>query len=134
VILLDTHVLLWLDSDAPQLGLEARRRIEQAWRSDQVVVSAISFWEVAMLEKRGRITLESTPRQWRDDWCAAGLKERPVDAPVALTAVALEAFHADPADRFIVATALTEQALLISADLAILNWSNGSLNRLDARH
>jgi PIN domain nuclease of toxin-antitoxin system len=125
VILLDTHVLLWLDSDAPQLGPEARRRIEQAWRSDQVVVSAISFWEVAMLEKRGRIALERTPRQWRDDWCAAGLKERPVDA--------LEAFHADPAGRFIVATALTEQALLISADLAILNWSDSSLNRLDAR-
>ena len=134
MIVLDTHVLLWLDSDAPQLGEEARRLIEQAWRSDQVLVSAISFWEVAMLEKWGRIALESTPQQWRDDWRGAGLKEYPVDSRVALTAVALEAFHADPADRFIVATALTEQALLISADLAILNWSGRTLNRLDARH
>ena len=55
MILLDTHVLLWLDSDSPQLGAQARQVIQEAWQADQVAVSAISFWETAMLQQRGRI-------------------------------------------------------------------------------
>lgn len=133
MILLDTHVLLWLDSDAPQLGAETRHVIQQAWQSNQVAVSAISFWEVAMLQQRGRIALATPPSAWRDDWQAAGLLELPLHGNVALNAVALKNFHADPADRFIAATALEHAAVLISADQAILHWADGSLNRLDAR-
>jgi len=51
---------------------------------------------------------------------------------IALAAVELAAFHSDPADRFIAATAQTLQAQLVTADAAILNWS-GSVPRLDAR-
>jgi PIN domain nuclease of toxin-antitoxin system len=134
LILLDPHVLLWLDSDAPQLGVQARQEIQEAWQADQVAVSVISFWEAAMLQQRGRIALAATPATWRDDWQAAGLKELPLTGSVALAAVALQGFHADPADRFITATALEHNALLITADQAILNWPDRSLNRLDARH
>lgn len=133
MILLDTHVLLWLDSDAPQLGAEARSVIQAAWQVNAVAVSAISFWEVAMLQQRDRISLPVPPQRWRDDWRAAGLMEVPVHGHVALAAVALETFHADPADRFIAATALEHNAELITADQAILSWSNTALNRRDAR-
>jgi PIN domain nuclease of toxin-antitoxin system len=134
VILLDTHVLLWLDSDAPQLGAQARQAIQEAWQADQVVVSAISFWEAAMLQQRGRLSLAATPATWRDDWQEAGLRELPLNSSIALAAVALRDFHMDPADRFITATALAHDALLITADQAILNWPDRSLNRLNARH
>lgn len=134
MILLDTHVLLWLNSDAPQLGAQARQEIQEAWQADQVAVSAISFWETAMLQQRGRIALTAAPTTWRDDWQAAGLRELPLNGNIALAAVALQDFHADPADRLIAATALEHNALLISADQGILNWTNRSLNRLDARH
>ena len=134
MILLDTHALLWLDSDSPQLGEQTRQVIQEAWQADQVAVSAISFWETAMLQQRGRIELATAPTIWRDDWQAAGLRELPLNGNIALAAVALKDFHADPADRFITATALEQNALLISADQAILNWPDASLTRLDARH
>jgi len=47
--------------------------------------------------------------------------------------VELDAFHADPADRFIAASAIWHRATLLTADQAILNWP-GSLERLDGRH
>jgi PIN domain nuclease of toxin-antitoxin system len=133
VILLDTHVLLWLDRDDAQLGGQARQAIRKAWERGQVAVSVISFWEVAMLERRGRIHLGLPPERWRADWLEAGLLELPLEGGIALQAVELGAFHADPADRFIAASAIWHRATLLTADQAILNWS-GSLDRLDGRH
>jgi PIN domain nuclease of toxin-antitoxin system len=84
VILLDTHVLLWLDRDDPSLGATARARLEEGWRLGAVAVSAISFWETAMLERRGRIALHRPVDQWRQDWLDAGLEELPLDGATAL--------------------------------------------------
>jgi len=131
-LLLDTHVLLWLDRDDPQLGPEARMAISTAWGEGCVAVSAVSFWEAAMLQARNRIALPLSAALWRSDWLAAGLKELPLDGAIALGAVELADFHADPADRFITATAHAHQARLITADRTILDWP-GSLPRLDAQ-
>lgn len=131
MILLDTHALLWLDRDDPALGATSRERIAAAWSSGEVAVSAISFWEVAMLAARGRVSLRQPPQSWRLDWLQAGLEEIALDGSVALGAVALEAFHPDPADRFIVATALARGATLLTADRAILEWP-AALLRCDA--
>ena len=57
MIVLDTHVLIWMDADDAALGPQARACIEQAWRAGEVAVSAISFWECAMLADKGRIVL-----------------------------------------------------------------------------
>lgn len=133
MILLDTHVLLWLDRDDAQLGHQARKSIAQAWERCQVAVSVISFWETAMLNRRGRIHLGLPPERWRADWLEAGLLELPLEGGIALQAVELDAFHADPADRFIAASAIWHSATLLTADQAILNWP-GSLERLDGRH
>lgn len=133
MILLDTHVLLWLDRDDAQLGHQARKSIAQAWERCQVAVSVISFWEADMLNRRGRIHLGLPPERWRADWLEAGLLELPLEGGIALQAVELDAFHADPADRFIAASAIWHSATLLTADQAILNWP-GSLERLDGRH
>lgn len=122
MILLDTHVLLWLDRDDAALGPTSRERIGAAWASGSLAVAAISFWEMTMLAAQSRINLHQTPGSWRLDWLRAGLAEIPLDGALALAAAELEAFHADPADRFIVATALARGATLVTADRAILDW------------
>lgn len=132
MLLLDTHVLLWLDRDDANLGAQARAAISSAWAEGSVAVSSISFWEAAMLQQRERIELAAPSSRWRTDWLEAGLQELPIDGAIALAAAELAAFHTDPADRFITATALLHQAQLITADVAILDWSN-PLPRLDAR-
>lgn len=133
MLLLDTHVLLWLDRDDANLGAQARAAISTAWDAGSVVVSSISFWEAAMLQQRGRIELAAPASRWRADWLEAGLQELPIDGAIALPATELASFHPDPADRFITATALLHQAQLMTADAAILDWSN-PLPRLDGRH
>ncbi len=83
------------------------------------------------LDRCGRVNLQQSPEGWRFDWLRAGLEKIVLDGSVALGAVALEAFHPDPADRFIVATALARGATLVTADRAILEWP-GALLRCDA--
>ena len=133
MILLDTHVLLWLDRDDAQLGHQARKTIAQAWERCQIAVRVIRIWEAAMLNRGGRIELGLPRERWRADWLEAGLLELPLEGGIALQAVELDAFHADPADRFIAASAIWHRATLLTADQAILNWP-GSLQRLDGRH
>jgi PIN domain nuclease of toxin-antitoxin system len=94
-------------------------------------VCAIAFWEVAMLAARGRIELLQSPESWRVDWLRAGLEEIALDWALAVAAAALAEFYPDPADRFIVGTAMARAATLITADQAMLRWP-GPLLRSDA--
>ncbi len=121
-VILDTHTLLWMDRNDAALGQVAREQIELAWRAGMVAVSAISFWEAAMLAQRGRIVLPVVAERWRADWLQAGLIEIPVDGRIALLSCDLDNFHRDPADRFIVATALAANLPLMTADQQILDW------------
>ena len=131
MIVLDTHALLWMDRNDPMLGPQARSLIEDTWRSDVVAVSAISFWETALLADRGRIVLPVPAEVWRVDLLQAGLREIALDGRVALLANRLEGLHRDPADRFIAATSYQLGATLVTADTQILGWS-GDLLRQDA--
>ncbi len=131
MILLDTHVLLWSRLGARKIGPGSLELVERAWREATLAVSAISFWEVAMLHRRGRMKLLQDVTAWRTQLLDDGLVEIPVDGTIAIRANGLWAFHADPADRIIVATALGGHSLL-TADRQILSW-DGHLKRLDAR-
>ena len=130
MILLDTQVMLWLRSGDPKLGEHSRIEIDRAWRSDGVSVSAISFWEVAMLREKGRLFFPEDVGMWRREQIDQGLVEIPVDGDIGVRAADLRAFHGDPADRIIVATALGGHRL-VTADRRILEWP-GALHRLRA--
>ena len=97
MILLDTHVLLWMDADDPALGTKARQSLQGAWADGQVAVSAITFWECAMLHALGRIVMPRSPEVWRADLIAAGLREVPLSGEAAMLSVTLELPHKDPA-------------------------------------
>ena len=84
-----------------------------------------------MLEKKGRLYLQQHPAAWRRDLLTMGLQEIPLDSAIGVAAAGLEGFHADPADRMIVATALRAGATLLTADERIFGWQS-DLSRADA--
>ena len=130
MIILDTHVMLWLRSGSERLGAHARFVIDEAWQSSAVGVSAISFWEVALLKEKGRIRFPEDVGLWRQQQLAQGMVEIPVSGAIGIRAALLEEFPRDPTDRIIVATAL-EGHQLITADERMLAWP-GNLDRLCA--
>ena len=132
-MILDTHTLIWVDRSDPNLGMTTLNLVENTWRNGMVAVSAISFWEVAMLVDRKRIVLPVPVNQWRMDWLQSGLVEIPIDGKIALLSCQLEYFHKDPADRFIVSTAMTQKVPLLTADQKILEWE-GDLECFDCRN
>ena len=131
MIVVDTHALLWLWSAEGNLGPVTRRIIDRALREDDLAVSAMTFWEVAMLRDKGRIDFPEDVVLWRRELLSQGVIEIPVDGEIGIRANTLPDFHPDPADRIIVATAIDGHQL-ITGDSAILNWP-GALRRIDAR-
>ena len=131
MILLDTHVLIWVRTGDHRLGHRARGLLETALREGNAAVSAITFWEAGMRVQKGMLSLGQHLETWRQELIEAGIVEIPVNGVIAARAGLLTEMHGDPADRIIVATAL-EGHRLITADERILGWS-GDLNRLDAR-
>lgn len=132
LIVLDTHVLLWFDRHDPALGQEAIADVTDALAADALAASAISFWEVALLLRKGRLALRLPVEQWRRDFLEQGLIELPITGTIGIAAAQLRCFQADPADRIIVAAAQNLGATLFTADEKILAWP-GRLDRRDAR-
>jgi PIN domain nuclease of toxin-antitoxin system len=81
--------------------------------------------------RRGRIAGPANLRDWRTRIVTYGAREIALSAEIAMAAVELEDMHSDPIDRIIVATALAHDAVLLTADRPILEWS-GQLRRQDA--
>jgi PIN domain nuclease of toxin-antitoxin system len=132
VILLDTHVVVWFAEDNPRLGRRTTRLTDTALTNDEVYVSAISFWEIAMLADKLRLTLLVSPSALRRSVLEQGVRELVADGTVGIAAAELADFHGDPADRLIVASALSLGAALVTADRSILTWP-GPLKRHNAR-
>ena len=135
MIVLDTHVLLWATEDERRLGPEARAAIAAAGRSDDIGVSAITPWEIALLAERGRLRLAQEVGAWiRAALALPGIRLLPIEPAVAADSARLPGtFRADPADRLIIATARQCGAPLLTADFAILSYgAGGHVQTIDA--
>jgi len=122
VIILDTHIwIAYIDNPAllPKPALDAIRG-----GREPVGISSISVWEVFMLERRGRLELRIPAGLWVEKCERLALFHFvPVDNTIARLAVELpEPIHADPADRIIIATALSLGATLVTKDRKILSY------------
>jgi len=122
VILLDTHVAVWMASEDAALGRQSHAMIARARSDRQLTISAISFWEIALLASKRRLALEQDSNVLRVELLNTGIAEIPLSGDIAILAVGLDMPHGDPADRFIVATAIAHGATLITADRALLRW------------
>ncbi len=125
MLILDTHVWIWLVDGVPDLGAATRQAIEKEASRGVVRVPAISIWEVAMLENKGRIVLAMPCARWVEAALAApGLDLAPLTPEVAVESVYLPGeFHGDPADRMIVATARLADATVATRDRRILDYA-----------
>ena len=130
-LLLDTHPIVWLTEQVPRLGRAARRRCDAALAAGEIAVPAVVFYELGRGLSRGRIEGPGSVREWRMRLLSMGVREISLSAEIAIRASELENLSRDPMDRLIIATALVEQASLMTADQAILDWS-GRLQRHDA--
>ena len=135
MILLDTHALIWAAEDNRRLGQAARATIEEARHADRAGVSAITPWEIALLVEKGRLQLAMELGVWiRTVFQAPGIDLMPIEPAIAIDSVRLPGnFHADPADRLIIATARRWGAPLLTADDAILAYgAEGHVQAIDA--
>lgn len=132
MLLLDTHVLVWLDEGSSRLGETALQIINESLTSGQLGVATISFWEIAMLIEKQRLVMKTELDVWRSDLLQTGLLEISLRGTTAIRAGQLQLFHGDPADRMIVASAIENGATLMTADEKILSW-NQFHQKIDAR-
>ncbi|MFA7565476.1 MAG: type II toxin-antitoxin system VapC family toxin [Alkalispirochaeta sp.] len=114
MIVLDTCGLLWLVQGSGELSDETRQRID----AEPIVgVSPISAYEIALKHRAGKLQLPLLPEEW---WTAAlrnhRLEEITLTADILMSATRLPPIHRDPADRFIIATALQHNAAVVTAD------------------
>lgn len=117
MILLDTHVLLWLSGDSARLSSRAVKTIKQARaRGGSLAVSCITLFEAASVISRGRAVL-SQPLDVFLNEIEKRFVIKPINARIAAAARQLpESYPKDPMDRLIGATAFVEDMVLITAD------------------
>jgi PIN domain nuclease of toxin-antitoxin system len=128
MIVLDTHIWLWwMNNDQLSLVAARRKQIEEA---EVIAVSAISCFEVAWLEQHQRISLPCPTVEWLEKSLhQSGIVLLPVTPAIAVRAVKLHEHHSDPQDRIIIASALENNAKLMSDDRKFIKYSelDGSL-------
>ena len=112
-VLLDTHVVVWATHQSVRLGA-ARQLVLDA---DQRLLSAVSVWELAIKQRLGKLSVGSDVRTWtRRATTELVLDHLPVTADHAAAVEHLPDVHRDPFDRLLVAQAVAEGAVLLTAD------------------
>jgi PIN domain nuclease of toxin-antitoxin system len=126
MIIIDTHIWLWLLHDPSQLSNAARAQIEIEEAQNGILVSAISVWEIAVKSSIGKLALPLPI----NDWYAlakshSGIVIEALNPEDAIASTQLPGdFHKDPADRIIVAMARRYNVPLITCDNNILKYSH----------
>jgi PIN domain nuclease of toxin-antitoxin system len=126
VIVLDTHTLVWWVTNDSSLSKKARAAIERERAGGEIVVSAISAWEIAMLVERETLAFSMDVESWLATvQQIPGVRFAPIDVDISTKSVRLPGeFHKDPADRLIVATARKFGVPLVTKDLKIRAYAH----------
>ncbi len=123
--LLDTHVWFWLVRGREgRLAASTAAKLEQTAFTAPLGVSVISVWEIALLASKGRIGLGMPVHEWVESALnRPGFMLMGLDPGIAIESCNLPGgFHADPADRFLVATARLMNAVIVTRDKRILKY------------
>ena len=123
--LLDTHIWFWLVRGREgRLAAGTAARLERIALGAPLGVSVISVWEIALLASKGRIGLGMPVHEWVVSALnRPGLMLVELEQEIAIESCNLPGgFHADPADRFLVATARLKNAVIVTRDKRILEY------------
>jgi len=115
-LLLDTQIWLWSKSDPSRLGRLAAEALSSP--ANELWLSPVSVWEVLMLASKRRIGI-ADPLRWVEN-ASSQMREAPLTQEIVRTSFTLSLPHADPADRFLAATAKVLNLTLVTADRALL--------------
>lgn len=114
-LLLDTHVWIWSVLAPSRLGRRASRELSSP--ANEIWISPVSPWEALLLARKGRLRLGPDPEAWvRTTLTKLGLREAVLNHEVAIESVRVPLPHQDPADRFLVASAIVYDLTLVTAD------------------
>lgn len=114
-LLADTHVLLWSATDPAKLRTEARAAIEDG--TNELRVSTVSVWEIAIKQSLGKLDLPKPAERWLPDVLRrSGFEVADVGASAALRVRSLPWHHRDPFDRLLIAHALEDGYTVVTRD------------------
>ncbi|MGV3552643.1 type II toxin-antitoxin system VapC family toxin [Rhizobium sp.] len=114
ILLLDTHILLWMSIDQDRLSRNALQLLGD--EENEIWFSAISILEMAIKQGLGKLDLRVPVDVYRTAMLAKGFNELPVRGEQAAYVARLPQLHKDPFDRLLVAQATVEGMLFLTAD------------------
>ena len=117
-LLLDTHIVLWSALEPERLSASARAAIEDP--ENDVLVSAVSAWEIAIKQSLGKLELDRAAEHWLPEVLRkSGFEAIEVSLASALRVRALPWHHRDPFDRLLIAQAFEENLTLVTHDVQL---------------
>jgi PIN domain nuclease of toxin-antitoxin system len=125
-LLLDTHIWLWyVENDARRFARRIEPLVEAAVQRGELLISAISVWEIAVLDSIRRIERSQDVRTWVGRALSfPGVRFKGLSPSIAIESVSLPGqVHRDPADRILIATARLTGAALVTSDARILSYA-----------
>lgn len=118
-LLLDTHILLWSLLEPGRLSGRVSSELENP--HNELWLSPITTWEIMILSEKKRVRLDTDPQSWmREVLNAIPFTEAELNHEIAIQSRTVDLPHQDPADRFLVATAMVYQLTLVTADHRLL--------------
>ncbi len=116
MILLDTHVLIWMSSDPKRLSRKAREAIREARQKTGIAAASITLWELAWLAENRRILVSGSVESFVRETISRVIV-MPMTPEIVALAVRLPSdYLKDPADRLIASTAIVDGIPLVTAD------------------
>jgi PIN domain nuclease of toxin-antitoxin system len=135
-VLLDTHIWVWyVENESRRFSKRITPLVERAVQRGNIIVSAISVWEIAQLEALRRLELSMDVRSWVGRALGfPGVRLKGLSPSIAIESTRLPgAPHRDPADRILIATARLMGAALVTCDQAVLAYAKkGHVRVVDA--
>ncbi len=113
-LLLDTHTLIWHQTDNKRLSVKADRMIADP--GNRVFVSMATLWEMAIKRSRGKLEIKESPMEYLEIYLARGVELLNISPDHIMAIESLPWRHADPFDRMLIAQAQTEDLTILTVD------------------